>query len=226
MTRPRKSRVEAIFADYLSELRLLSAELAPTERAELLGAIEEHIAHVRSSTNVTDEAGARALLARLGSPDSIVDEVYGRKTRPGRTVDLKPERNALLWISLGSLLPVFGWLRGVSAVWESARFSRAEKWAATLLVPGGLLAALAFTFWIGAATDVVCSSDYAGTVGAGGVRTVLSTSSSCTDPLVSPPIGFGLAVAVLLVAVLGPLWVWRSVRSRTCSPDTPHLIVV
>jgi hypothetical protein len=73
--------------------------------------------------------------------DRLVDDnpsqhpaAMGSQTRPR---GLALEIWAVVMLTLGSLIPVFGWAVGVVLLWSSGRWRRSEKLLGTLVVPGG-----------------------------------------------------------------------------------------
>jgi hypothetical protein len=83
-------------------------------------------------------------------------EVQGQQERvarsPRRGVGLR-ETLALLLLTIGSLLcSVLGWLVGVVLLWTSPQWTTREKLIGTLILPGGLAAAVFFTFGVGVYT--------------------------------------------------------------------------
>ena len=93
------------------------------------------------------EAGAAAVLERLGDPDEIVAEQLGRLGVPrlgARTW------SAVILLLFGGFLAGAGWLVGVALLWSSRAWTRREKLIGTLLVPGGLAGAIVLAVWPGA----------------------------------------------------------------------------
>jgi hypothetical protein len=162
--------VDSIFGNYLSELTAHALRLSPEVRDELLSGISEYLHAAREGGEASNPAAAMNLLARVGDPTTLVDaaiEASGQSARRESTVadrfaderHTSTGRKVLLLLTIGSFLPVVGWLYGVSIVWRSALWSRASKIVATVVVPGGPLAAIALAFWLGNLTQQTCSSE-------------------------------------------------------------------
>ena len=62
---------EHLVADYLTRLEMAANMLPPGERADLMDGIREHIDTALATGTVSDEAGMRTLLDRLGEPEAI-----------------------------------------------------------------------------------------------------------------------------------------------------------
>lgn len=146
--------VDTLVQAYLSRLEAAAVRLPPDRREELLGEIREHIDGARAAGAAADEAAVRTLLDRLGEPEEIVAsaaEEAPHVAPPSYTgpyaaptygaVPVAPsttlETAACLMLTVGSLLPVLGWLVGVALLWSSRRWSTGEKVLATLVTPGG-----------------------------------------------------------------------------------------
>ena len=190
--------------DYLGRLGVAAAGLAPDRREDLLSGIREHIDEAIASGEAGDEASLRALLDRLGEPEEIVasaaepgdaqvwspppaPQVYYR--RPGTGLEIA----AALFLTIGSLLFVVGWLAGIVMVWSSRRWTLLEKLAATLVFPGG--AGLALWLSIVAVGQTTCTS----TTTDAGLGSVAVAPETCTSSGLSLPAPFG---AIVLVAWL------------------------
>jgi hypothetical protein len=129
---------------YMSRLEREAGALPADRRADLLSGISEHIAEARAVAAADDAASARAILERLGSPGELVaaelDELGVRRVPtvvapvPGTGRELA----AVLMLTIGSLVvPLIGWLVGVTLLWTSPWWKTREKWMATLVWPGG-----------------------------------------------------------------------------------------
>lgn len=169
---------DALVHDYLGRLERAAAHLPPDRRAELLEGIAEHIDAARASGAAPDEPSLRTVLDRLGPPEEIVAAAredlgpsWGgpapgwASTRPrGTGVELA----AVLMLTVGSFVPVAGWLVGVALLWSSSLWRLREKLLGTLVVPlgpGGVLLLGALLPFRG---STVCSST-GGVVGGAGV---------------------------------------------------------
>ena len=115
---------------------------------------------------------------------------------------------ALVLLELGGLvIPVVGWAIGVVLVWTSRTWSTAQKWAATLVVPGGLGAAvLAWMFLPAERTCIIAGS---GTIS-------LPLKAGCVNHGLYTPMWVRLLVAALLAAapLLTSFTLWRTSRTR------------
>ena len=141
---------------YLERLAASAAGLPPESREDLLDEIRTHIAEARAAGEVHDEASLRQLLDRLGEPEEIVAAASADETQPVappvafatqppmsyRQPGIGLEIAAFILITVGSIVPIIGWLVGVILLWTSRRLTTAEKLLATLVVPGGPLLAI------------------------------------------------------------------------------------
>lgn len=182
---------EQLVSDYLERLRSAATVLPVERRAELVEEIGEHLASARAAGELGDEAAARTLLDRLGAPEEIVaaarDDVPAGHTGgsgpppwgppraggwaapPAPPPTLVPpsttlETFAVLMLTVGSLIPVVGWLVGVALLWTSRRWRPWEKALGTLVVPGGPGILLPLSAFAGLTTQT-CS--VSATVGSG-----------------------------------------------------------
>jgi hypothetical protein len=125
-------------AAYLARLDALCAHLPADRREELRTDLLDHLRDALPDD--ADEASVRAALDRLGPPEDIVAAEQGPD--PVATT-MEPggagvrEALAVAFLTVGSFIPVIGWLVGAVLLWTSKRFTPGEKLAATLLVPGG-----------------------------------------------------------------------------------------
>ncbi|HEU4677084.1 MAG TPA: hypothetical protein VFS29_13905 [Motilibacteraceae bacterium] len=106
------------------------------------------------------------------------------------------ELAAVLMLTAGSAVVVVGWLVGVVLLWSSPRWSRAEKWLGTLVVPLGAGGIVTFG---GVLTARTCASaDFA--TGAG----VVSTARTCAGPpaWIAPGLLLPAGLAGVVVAVV------------------------
>jgi uncharacterized membrane protein len=136
---------------YLERLAEAAAALPPESREDLLDEIRTHIAEARAAGQVHDEASLRQLLDRLGEPEEIVAAASADETQPVaapaafapqppmsyRQPGIGLEITAFILITVGSIVPIIGWLVGVILLWPSRRLTASEKLLATLVVPGG-----------------------------------------------------------------------------------------
>ena len=62
---------DQLVEDYLARLERAASMLPPGDRADLIDGIREHIDTALATGTVSDEAGMRTLLDRLGEPEAI-----------------------------------------------------------------------------------------------------------------------------------------------------------
>jgi uncharacterized membrane protein len=140
------STVDRLVDQYLTRLADAAQALPPDRRAELLSEIREHIAAAMAEADGADEVAVRTMLDRLGQPEDIVaaaveDDPPKDPSNAGRSQThqrgLGLEIGAVVMLTLGSLIPVFGWAVGVVLLWSSGLWRRSEKVLGTLIFPGG-----------------------------------------------------------------------------------------
>lgn len=212
------STVNRLVADYLARLESASAALPQERRDELLEEIGAHIATARAAGAAADEAAVRTVLERLGEPEVIaaaaLDDSPATPPRPGGT-STRPstalELTAVLMLTVGSFLPVLGWLTGAVLLWVSSRWTTGEKWLGTLVVPLGPGLALLLASLPGG----TCVSSVEVPEGTGsGVLEAVVTEEVCTG--FSFPIWLG--VPLLLLVLVAPFVVavvlYRRARER------------
>lgn len=129
-------------------------------------------------------------------------------------VTAQDRRKVIFWLTVGSLIPLLGWLYGVWKLWASCCWSIRDKAVGTLLVPGGVWGVLTGAFILGYASLQACTSSSSGILGPDGqVNTLESTEVSCTSLGVMPMwlawLGLGL---LIIAAIAGPLWLYFSAR--------------
>jgi hypothetical protein len=210
---------DELIAEYLGRLEAAAAGLPPGRREELLEEIRAHIDVGLSVDSVgsSDSAGGagpvsgddpvavRRLLDRLGDPEEIVAAARdnGPAAAPSGTLtrpSIAHEVTAVALLTLGSLIPVIGWLVGAILLWSSRRWRLAEKLVATLIVPGGPgLAA----FVLLRVPSKVCTSGVPGPIEYYGDTPppVPPAVETCTGFAFSP----GVGIAVAMLTLVGPL---------------------
>lgn len=217
MTRPRTSSSDLLVADYLARLDAAAAGLPRDRRSELREGIEEHIAAARSTGAAPDEASVRTLLDRLGEPGEIVqaarDEPPYAPEPALRTPGTGRETAAVLMLTIGSLLPVVGWLVGVALLWSSRRWTVGEKLLATLVVPlgpGGVLVVAPLAGGVAPARTCASTPDGGTLCTGGGIGLDLQYG------------GTALAVLVVLAPVVVAALLLRRARQRAAlEPPVP-----
>jgi uncharacterized membrane protein len=249
---------ERLLTDYLARLDGAALSLPEDRRADLLEGIAEHVAAARAAGELQDEAAVRTLLDRLGEPEEIVaaardegpDSPAGDTWGPPRgnpppwtaappaTVATAPstglETAAVLMLTVGSLLPVVGWLVGVALLWTSRRWRVGEKLLGTLIVPGGPGILLPLSFFTGSRGECVVSVAPIELSPPGQLPpplpsgpgtfpppppgdTTVQTFESCSTAVVPFPV----AIALLVLAIVGPVLVavflLRRARARAAA---------
>jgi hypothetical protein len=103
---------------------------------------------------------------------------------------------AVTLLTVGSLVPVVGWLVGVGLLWTSRLWTRGEKWLGTLVLPGGIglwLYTLALLPTRDCSSGAIFRND--------GSRQVVTTCTGLDIPSrVGVPIGLAILLAPLVVA--------------------------
>jgi hypothetical protein len=208
--------VDLLVTDYLNRLAAAAAALPADRRAELLAEIGEHIEAARAAGAAPDEAALRTLLDRLGDPTEIVAAAAeppepaesrrfaGGAAAPAR-VGVGLETAAVLMLTLGSLIPVLGWLAGAALLWASSRWTRREKLLGTLVVPGGPGLLLLFAVMVPSQTCVG-----SGPVGPDGSSPQQTCSGFAFPPVIGIPLTLIIVVAPFVVATV----LLRRARSR------------
>jgi hypothetical protein len=159
---------------YVRRLESELADLPADRRAELVDEVRGHIREARAELSAGDEAGVRAVLARLGEPSDIAAEALPRLGRGSARIGGRELHTVVLLLVGGVVVPFLGWLVGVVLLWASEVWGRREKLLGTLVIPGGLLlpAGIVALAWaaglfkgyqtctepVGSSTVPVCSS--------------------------------------------------------------------
>jgi hypothetical protein len=170
---------------YLERLQKAARSLPRSRREELLADIEAHLAE--SAPADASEADVRSALDRLGDPEQIVAAEAGDPPRPERG-GAALEWGAIILLAVGGVvLPFIGWAIGVLLLWISSAWTVRDKVIGTLVVPGGLLPAVALTILGAGSTARVCMSP--------GVN---GAAQTCTPG----PSGSSEAVVIVLLAAL------------------------
>lgn len=194
---------DTLVRDYLHRLDVAAASLPPDRRSELRQEIADHIAQARAAGDVGNEAALRQLLDRIGDPEDIVAAAREEETSsPGHSyppTDYHPrgiglEITAVMLLTVGSIVPLFGWLAGVVLLWVSQRWRVGEKVLATLVVPGG---PFTFLLILGLAPGESCVQSTSGNLTTG---EVFVGPESCTG--FSLPLWLG--IPILVVGPVGP----------------------
>jgi hypothetical protein len=189
---------------YLRRLRGALRSAPISERREILDNVTAHIDAALTSTACSD-ADISRVLDSLGSAEVIAAEASRGWSPSGRRAD----GLALVLLELGGfVVPVVGWVIGVVLVWSSRTWTTAEKWMATLIVPGGLSASvLAWMFLPGG--QRICIGGISGTIS-------LPLGAGCVVHGVVTPMWLRAVVAVTLAvaSLVTALCLWGISRSR------------
>jgi uncharacterized membrane protein len=100
---------DRLVREYLDAVRRVGAHLPADQLDELLADLTEHITTARAELQPETEAGVRALLERLGQPESIVAEArLGRPAAPPPTPPVPVRRTSPVTIVLIVVAAVIG----------------------------------------------------------------------------------------------------------------------
>jgi hypothetical protein len=165
---------------YLDRLDRCAAVLPTDQRTELVEEISRHIADAMAIGQVRTEADMRTMLDRLGEPEEIVAAARADAgATPGFTlsppyigeapVALRAptttwEGITVALLTIGSIVPVIGWLAGVAMLWTSTRWRPGEKVLGTLIMPLGPAAVLWFALIPVSSESCTETLSYDGTV--------------------------------------------------------------
>jgi hypothetical protein len=186
------STADKLVEDYLKRLKGETSDLPRAARRELIQEISDHIAEARADASAASEVETRNVLDRVGEPAEIAAEARERFGVGGRPRRLEVAALILLPIG-GVVLPVLGWLVGVTLLWISDAWTTRDKLIGTLIVPGGLLLPLALgLLGSGSGSCIEISS------GGPGPRTARTCADDGSD------IDF-LKLALIAVIALAPL---------------------
>jgi uncharacterized membrane protein len=133
--------IEKLVVDYIARLERAASTLPPGERADLIQEIREHIDTAMEEGTVSDEAGTRTLLDRLGEPEAIVASAREDRNRgpdrQGVFVEGPAERRSpwgaleiatVILLGVGAVvIPVLGPLVGLILLWSSSQWTRRQK---------------------------------------------------------------------------------------------------
>jgi hypothetical protein len=197
--------------DYLRRLRRAARGLPRDRREELIAEITGHL--VEAVPPDASDHEARGVLARLGSPEEIVEAE--RPSGSGRG-DRRTWREwaAVTLLPLGGFAVGIGWLVGLVLLWSSRLWTTRDKVIGTLIVPGGIATALVVLFLIGTKRKCTQLTTTGSATGAG-----ITQLRHCT-----PSAGQGAAttvwhIVVVAFFVLAPLAsaVYLARRARATS---------
>jgi hypothetical protein len=131
--------IDTVVHDYLWRVQAALSTVPAPGRQEIVSELAEHIREAREDGAVATEADARNLVDRLGDPVEIAAEAhrrFGTLVRPTAGVR---EVAAVIFLSLGLLLPFLGWFVGVVLLWTSDAWNRRDKIIGSVLTSGGSL---------------------------------------------------------------------------------------
>lgn len=209
------STVDRLVDNYLARLADAAQALPPDRRAELLSEIREHIFASRSGGNGADEAAVRTMLDRLGEPADIVAAAMAespaehprlpqaQSRRPGMGLEV----GAVVMLTVGSLIPVIGWLVGVILLWSSGLWRRSEKLLGTLIFPGGPGLAMLISGAAFALPSQSCSSSSS-------VDGRVVTAEVCTGFALPPAVGITFLLFILIAPVVVAIVLLNRARQR------------
>ena len=132
-----KNKHDRLVEEYIARIHQALRDLRPERRDPIVEDIREHIRTARAAMAPEDEAQIRQLLDDMGDPDAIRAEAGFPSTPQHRWGD----RLAPWLILFGGFVVIVGWLAGVVLLWNSSVWNTRDKVLATLIWPGGLVAA-------------------------------------------------------------------------------------
>jgi hypothetical protein len=143
MTTSGQQSTDPRVASYLDALNRALYGLPQAVHAEVYGEIRQHIDD-EVAQRPGDDTAIPEVLDRLGDPLEIAREAgaYPMPQPPPPRQGRLHEIFAVILIAVGGFLGGIGWIVGVVLLWTSSRFTRADKWIGTILVPGGFLGSL------------------------------------------------------------------------------------
>ncbi len=144
---------DAFLAAYLARLdaAAVAADVPEDRRAELHSDVREHLELAIADLGPDADGGLDAVVARLGTPEEIVDaemavngppdnadmrrEVHVAASPKPWHPNVSTESKALLWLVVGgTILPFVGSLIGLWFVWSSTLWTVVQKRTATVAV--------------------------------------------------------------------------------------------
>jgi uncharacterized membrane protein len=184
-------------ADYLQRLRQAGDQLPADRLSDLVSEIEAHLSEAIAPG--ASDSDVLQVLERLGPPGDIIDAEQPRVSveRRGRR-----EWAAVILLPLGGLLVGVGWLIGLILLWSSRLWTTRDKLIGTLIVPGGIVAAVWMVLVLtGAGASAQKCSRFATQVG-GVFRSGTIRCRSSAAPSITPTVW---EIALLAFFVLGPI---------------------
>ena len=191
---------QPLIDSYLNRLAVEAKRLPKQQRRELLTDIEAHLRVAAQETGAS-EVQIRTLLTDFGSPADIVNAAGPLRRQWAAPIDVV---TIVLLLIGGLIIPVFGWVIGVTLLWRSTTWTPRLKKAATLLWPGGLLGV--GIFWIlirVVGTHNTTCSGISFEITPNGVRT--SGTNHCVHTVSGLGIPNWLDMAIIAVAIAVPV---------------------
>lgn len=195
-----KTDIDPIVARYLKELERALADVPKARRREIVAGIAEHIEASIAGSGAESEAEVRNVLEQVGEPETIAAETrtdLGIERRGGGVL----EGFAIAFLLVGGILiPMLGWVVGAVLLWVSRVWNTKDKLIGTLLVPGGLGAAVFFWLFVtpSSATCVIEGE----VVRPGGSPSEVPVGT-CAAATVGPDIVWTLLLLVLALVPIG-----------------------
>jgi hypothetical protein len=215
---------DPVIEDYIADLDRKSKRLPVDVRRELHTYVKEHLDEEFRSTPSPDPSEVRRALSALGDPAKLVADMERLGPEGARAAGSSYEKRALLWLTIGSLLPGAGWLVGIALLWRSTLWTVRDKVIGTLAFPGGVWGVL-WSWWnLGWASEQRCTTSSSGAserLGGPPLGVPVDTIQECTQVGPVPPIiAWVLLLVVATAAIAGPWWLYT--RMRLHRPPYAH----
>lgn len=210
---------DELISSYLGRLRAACWPLGEERTAELVEGIEEHIRDAVGELG-DDPTTVGGILERLGPPERIAQEASDQPPPVGPVLLSKPSMAREVWTVLllgvgGFLFPFFTWVVGVVLLVTGKRWLWWEKLLGVLIVPGGPLG------------GIILLSMVRSTHSSGVKSCVLTDDRQTCTVSGHTTVWSGLSVALVAVALLGPLLVsaflWFRAKGRAAL-ERPQLV--
>ena len=196
--------------DYLRQLKRELRGLPRRRKRELLDEIRSHLETTLRERPAADEAEIRHLIERVGDPREIAAEERAALGEPHIRVGWK-EIGALVLLPIGGVIvPFIGWIVGAVLLWWSAIWTIRDKLIGTLVLPGGLLFAFSFGFFLSSENGTSCTSRFETVNGREVVR------EQCTSGLTGSRaiLLWSVWVLLILVPIASTLYLVLRLRRR------------
>ena len=223
---------------YLDRLDRCAAVLPTDQRTELVEEISRHIADAMAAGQVRTEADTRTMLDRLGEPEEIV---AAARADAGATPGFTPsppyigeapvalraptatrEGITVALLTIGSIVPVIGWLAGVAMLWTSTRWRPGEKVLGTLIMPLGPAAVLWFALIPVSSESCTRSTE---TLSSDGTVTTLSQVCTHSGLILSAWVGIPLILFWLIAPIVVAVVLFKRAAARAAKePPVPITI--